>query len=365
MADIKISDLTVASSATGSMELEVNDALTSKKVTVNQLQDAAIGTTNGLIARTATNTVAARTITNSTGIVVSNGNGVSGNPTIAADIASQAEAEAGTASDKLMTPQRVAQAISVQSSSSVVRETRTSGTALALAEKSKLIDITSGTFTQSFESAATLGNGWWCYIRNSGTGSVFLNPNGSETIDGSSALTLRPGETRLVVCTGTLFVSLLIVQKAAFESALFHAVDEKSAGTDGGTSSGGSWVARTINTVRKNEIGATLSGNEITLPSGDYYCEGSAPVYNGNNHRIRLWDTSSGVVLLTGTNAYAPQGADAQTRSSISGRFTLSAQRSVRMEHFIQTGIATRGFGRSVSDALPSVFADIRIWKVA
>jgi len=39
--------------------------------------------TNGIIARTAANTVAARTITAGTGISVSNGDGVSGNPTIA------------------------------------------------------------------------------------------------------------------------------------------------------------------------------------------------------------------------------------------------------------------------------------------
>jgi hypothetical protein len=40
--------------------------------------------TNGIITRTAAGTVAARTITAGTGITISNGNGVSGNPTIAA-----------------------------------------------------------------------------------------------------------------------------------------------------------------------------------------------------------------------------------------------------------------------------------------
>lgn len=83
MADVKISDLTAATSATGAMQLEVNDAGTSKRVTVNQLQDLAIGTTNGLIVRTNTNTVAARTLTAGNDIAVSNGNGVSGNPTVA------------------------------------------------------------------------------------------------------------------------------------------------------------------------------------------------------------------------------------------------------------------------------------------
>jgi microcystin-dependent protein len=38
MPDIKISDLTLATAASGSMQLEVNDALSSKKVTVDQLK---------------------------------------------------------------------------------------------------------------------------------------------------------------------------------------------------------------------------------------------------------------------------------------------------------------------------------------
>lgn len=58
----------------------------------------------GLIARTASGTVAARTLTAGTGVTVTNGNGVSGNPTVALTIATQAEAEAGTIDTKALTP---------------------------------------------------------------------------------------------------------------------------------------------------------------------------------------------------------------------------------------------------------------------
>jgi hypothetical protein len=93
---------------TGGGDLSANRtlALTGQALAFHNLSS------NGIIARTAADTVAARTISGTTDqISVTNGDGVSGNPTIAAVIATQAEAEAGTNNVKLMTPLRTAQAI--------------------------------------------------------------------------------------------------------------------------------------------------------------------------------------------------------------------------------------------------------------
>ncbi|SDF90291.1 gp53-like domain-containing protein, partial [Rhodobacter capsulatus] len=74
---------------------------------------------SGIIVRTAAGAVEARAVVGGTGITVTNGTGVAGDPTVALTIATQAEAEAGTISTKAMTPLRVAQAIAAANASAL------------------------------------------------------------------------------------------------------------------------------------------------------------------------------------------------------------------------------------------------------
>lgn len=92
---------------------------------------------------------------------------------------------------------------------SVTRTVRTSNAILVEADRSTLIDITSGTFSQTFTAAATLTTGWFCWIKNSGTGVITLDPNASETINGATTLTLSANKTALVQCDGTGFYAVV------------------------------------------------------------------------------------------------------------------------------------------------------------
>lgn len=89
----------------------------------------------------------------------------------------------------------------------MVRSARTANASIGLTDRRKLIDITSGTFTQTFDAAATLGAGWWCVVANSGTGDITLDPNGSETIEGLATLLMPPASGCWSSATARTFTS--------------------------------------------------------------------------------------------------------------------------------------------------------------
>lgn len=88
-------------------------------------------------------------------------------------------------------------------------EERASNVNLAALDAGKVIKYTSGTFSQTFTAAATLGEGWTVTVYNAGTGVITLDPNASELIDGATTSVLTTGKIALVYCTGTAFKTVV------------------------------------------------------------------------------------------------------------------------------------------------------------
>jgi hypothetical protein len=85
------------------------------------------------------------------------------------------------------------------------------------ADRGKLIDYTDSTagFVLTLTAAATLGAGFVVGVRNSGTGTITIDPNASEQIDGATTIALAAGQSCLCVCTGTAWKTLGIASTNA------------------------------------------------------------------------------------------------------------------------------------------------------
>ncbi len=152
--------------------------------------------------------------------------------------------------------------------------------------------------------------------------------------------------------------------QGAYESALLHVRDEKGVSVHGGTSQT-SYTARDLNTVVTNEIaGASLSSNQITLPSGTYYINASAPAYASDRSTAKLRNTTDSTDIILGTSTVS-NGGSASTNTEIIGRFTIASSKVFEIQHRTQTSTATLGLGVSKDMSETNIYTNVQIWKVA
>lgn len=90
-------------------------------------------------------------------------------------------------------------------SSTLTISNKTSAYTVVAGDLGTIINCTANTFTVSLDLAATLGSGFNCWIWNTGTGVIIIDPNGSETIDGNTTFVLRRGQGTQIICNGTNF----------------------------------------------------------------------------------------------------------------------------------------------------------------
>ena len=252
---------------------------------------------------------------------------------------------------------------------------------------------TSATDTYTLSYAVTNPQDLGLFINN-----VRQNPNDAYTVSGttltlSSAITSsdtmyavflgRAVET-IAPATGSVTLSMLSASGTKdsstflrgdntfasaggiFESQLLHVRDEKSANTAGGSSSSTTNNERVLNTVVTNEItGASLSSDTITLPSGTYFISASSPTNRGGTNRAHLYNTADSSIAVLGTSENTQTSDTTPTRSFITGRFTIAAQKTFKIRHYTTSAKSDNGLGVQANDGNVEVYTDVQIWKVA
>jgi hypothetical protein len=144
---------------------------------------------------------------------------------------------------------------------------------------------------------------------------------------------------------------------------VFWAQDQKSTGTPGGDASANGGHTRVFNTVVRNTItGASLSGNQITLPAGTYRIRASAPGYGVGKHKLILTEAVSNIAIAYGPNEYA--GTGGQTRAIIGpSEFVFATGKTVYLLHHAEL-TSTNGLGVTGGWG-GETYADIFIEKVS
>lgn len=149
--------------------------------------------------------------------------------------------------------------------------------------------------------------------------------------------------------------------------SFFMATAEFTSGTNGGSTSSNSQMTRTINTVNSNTItGASLSSNQITLPAGTYVVQAAAVSYKSYGNKLYLYNTSDSSITIGGQVNRNDAAAVSQTPTMLYGIFTISAQKTFELRHWIEVGSTNDGQGYAASNSTSGkeVYLGILIEKI-
>ena len=201
---------------------------------------------------------------------------------------------------------------------------------------------------------------------DNGSNYVALKAPDSLSSDLTFTLPSADGTSGQVLQTNGSGVLSFVSGGGKFESALLHVRDEKTANTYGGTPSGiGSFLTRTLNTVMTNEIsGASLSSNQITLPSGTYFIYARIPTMNSGRNKSKLRNTSDSSDALIGSSTQALDTGAICEDSWIIGRFTIASSKTFEIQNRVEYA-NSNSFGLASNFGVVEVYTDVQIWKVA
>jgi len=191
-------------------ELTIQDNADNTKKLVFQLSGISTGTTRTLTIPNANTTIVGtavtQTLTNKTITIDDDNFTLQDNLTTSKKAQFQLSGISASTTRTISIPDR-----DVTIGGEMARSSQTGAYTALATDIGDLIDWSgSSDNTLSFTAVATLADGWYCYVRNSGTADLTLDPNSTETIDGLTTFKMYPGEARLVQCDGSALRSIVL-----------------------------------------------------------------------------------------------------------------------------------------------------------
>jgi len=83
-------------------------------------------------------------------------------------------------------------------------------------DRAKMFNWTGAGGTLTLPDPTVVGNNWFLYLRNSGSGAISADAPGSTLIDGTSFLSFQPGESSIIASDGVNFYTIGFGQSATF-----------------------------------------------------------------------------------------------------------------------------------------------------
>jgi hypothetical protein len=156
---------------------------------------------------------------------------------------------------------------------------------------------TGGAGTLTLTSASTLGDNWFMFLRNSGTGALTVAGSGGNTINGSATIILQPSDSCIIVCSGSTFYTVGLGKSTQF--AFTQLTKAVVTGTYTLTS------AEASNVIQKYT--GTLTGNVtiIVPPTVQVYYIQNATVGGVGNYTVTVTTNTGGSTATIASNQQA------------------------------------------------------------
>lgn len=170
-------------------------------------------------------------------------------------------------------------------------ESISTNTNITTASENVLYQCTAS-LTLSLLAVASAGEGFIFGVTNTGSGTVTIDPDGAETIDGLSTIAVEAGQSLMIVCTGTAWLSIFLNTTNVTDqtSATITATDELIFGDVSDSSTN---KKDTVQGVLDLVAGDLSGKTDTVIATGD-----KITFYDASDSSLPKTDTVQGVLDL-------------------------------------------------------------------